>query len=91
MHTDFPAYLKAVSLLSSAVSADVVVFFIRTPVIFPNLFEPKAFFVHNEAAFLFLMIWKGGALIPWIFFLSLGDIKDYTVECLGDAAIESVA
>ena len=53
MHTDFPTYLKVVSLLLSAVSADC---FIRTPVIFPNLFEPKAFFVHKEAAFLFLMI-----------------------------------
>ena len=56
MHAVFPAYLKVVSLLSSAVSADVDVCFIRTPVIFPNLFEPKAFFVHNEAAFLFVII-----------------------------------
>ena len=78
MHTVFPAYLEVVSLLSSAVSADVIVVacFIRTPVIFPNLSGPKALFVHNEAAFLFAMIWKGGALIPWNLFLSLGNIKD---------------
>ena len=57
MHTVFPAYLKVVSLLSRAVSAEVVVVcFIRTPVIFPNLFEPKSYFVHNEAAFLLVTI-----------------------------------